>query len=173
MNKKYKSEKMSKKRVNNSAKVDPLKKIAMLKINPTRLRKIMEKGFTEEELADLLGIEVSTFNLWKRNKDFGKLLREAKEFANDWVETSLFKNAVGFTKTDKIYKRVLNKKTGKERIVLVSKTVKEIAGDVEAQITWLTNRRKNKWKRYNSQQELKSANTNSTIKFDPLNFSIN
>jgi len=104
MNINSKIEKLSKKPRNNPTKRDPFKKIGMLKLNRTRIRMLLEKGFTEKELAVFLGYDISTIRRWKRNKDFEKLINDAKRVADDHVEQSLFRSAVGYTKTDKTFR---------------------------------------------------------------------
>ena len=119
MNINSKIEKLSKKPRNNPTKRDTFKKIEMLKLNRTRIRMLLEKGFTEKELAVFLGYDISTIRRWKRNKDFEKFINEAKRVADDIVEQSLFRSAVGYTKTDKTYELIENEETGNERIAKV------------------------------------------------------
>ena len=159
-------EKQSKKPRNNPTRRDPFKKIGLLKITKDRLRMLLEKGFTEEDLADFLGYDKSTIRLWKRNNDFNKLICDGKKVANDQVKISLFKSAIGYTKIDKSYKCVVNEETGKERIVLSKMTVKEMPGNVNAITLWLTNRCRDEWKR--NVEFLPNTKPNVTIKMmDP------
>lgn len=68
------------------------------KFNEDLTTKILEwakKGKTNEEIAELTGIAVSTLGLWRReNPEFMVALKESKDAADGIVEASLFQNAV-------------------------------------------------------------------------------
>ena len=83
-------------------------------------------GLTDEQIAKNLGIAYSTFREYKNKYSaFSAVLKKGKEVADIEVENALFKRAIGYK-----YKEV----------------IKEMPGDVGAQIFWLKNRKSSKWK---------------------------
>lgn len=133
----------------------PLKKIARLRITPVRLRKLMEEGWTDKKLADFTGYDPDTIKLWKKNKDFAKILEESKEVSDKMVLASMFHNACGYHATEYTYERVYNKdpetKKVKDSFKLTKKVVKFVPGDVKAQEFWLTNRQRDEWRKDHKQ----------------------
>jgi hypothetical protein len=96
---------------------------------------------TEEEIAEELGIAVSTLNVWKdKYPDFSEALKEGKKEVDDQVEDSLFQRAVGYEYTET---KTVTDNDGLERVEVVDK---QRAPDVTAQIFWLKNRRPDKWR---------------------------
>ena len=61
-------------------------------------------GFTDERLAEALGISRSTLSLWKsENEEFSATLREAKSQADAQVVDALHKRATGFVGPDGVF----------------------------------------------------------------------
>jgi hypothetical protein len=54
-------------------------------------------GATDEEMAEVMGVNINTFNLWKRtHPDFQKAMRAGKMIADAKTAKSLYKRANGF-----------------------------------------------------------------------------
>jgi hypothetical protein len=102
--------------------------------------RLFAQGKTEEQVADILGVAVSTLDKWKqRYPQFLQALKEAKETPDDIVEASLFQRATGYTHTEeKIF-------CSFGQVIRV-KVQKHYPPDVTAQIFWLKNRRPEKWR---------------------------
>jgi hypothetical protein len=62
------------------------------------------------------------------------------------VENALHKRAMGYSYTEKVYDRRVDKETGEEQMVLTREYVKHVPPDVTAQIYWLKNRKPEEWR---------------------------
>ena len=96
-------------------------------------------GLTDEQIAENIGIGVSTLYDWK-NKflEFSEALKKGKEVVDRQVENALLKKALGYE-----YKEIKieeNKGSYKKTTV-----IKHIPPDTTAQIFWLKNRKKDVW----------------------------
>jgi transposase-like protein len=98
------------------------------------------KGLTNTEIADILGVATSTFHLWrKEHVEFSDAVKRGKESADDEVEKSLYKRAVGeYVKETKTISTV----DGEIRTEVTEKHV----ADTTAMIFWLKNRRPAEWR---------------------------
>ena len=66
--------------------------------------KLARAGFTDIEMADMLGVTERTFNNWKKaHPEFFQSLKNNKDIADDEVVKSLYKSANGFTGPDGKY----------------------------------------------------------------------
>ena len=84
-----------------------------------------KKGFTDKEMAAVLGVTEVTLNNWKKNKpDFFKSLRDWKASADANVEKSLYERALGWE----------------------DKEGKQYPPDTTSMIFWLKNRQPDKWR---------------------------
>jgi len=103
-------------------------------------RKACEAGFTDRELADLIGVGVTTLNAWKiKYIEFSEALKAGKTLADDRVERSLYARATGY-EHDEVDIRVVNGK-------LVKTPIRKIyPPDTVAAIFWLKNRRRGDWR---------------------------
>ena len=115
------------------------------------------EGMTEATICKKIGVSHESFNQYKRKyPELVETLKNGKEGVDYAVENKLLKRAMGYsikevyTTTD-----VNGKKSTKE-------TIKEIPPDVTAQIFWLKNRRKDKW-RDRWDQEINSDFVNKNI----------
>ncbi len=101
---------------------------------------LAEKGFTDKEMSEVLGITQRTFNNWKKaNPEFFHTLKIAKDMADRKVERSLYERACGYShEEDKIFND-----SGKALIV---ETVKHYPPDPTSGIFWLKNRQPDKWR---------------------------
>lgn len=112
--------------------------------SPLLARYHMRGGATREELAAHLGVSLTTLYEWQsRYPDFAEAIKTTAKEANLAVEDSLYKRAMGYE-----YEEVETVITGEgERLrKQVKKTVKRVAPDVTAQIFWLKNRERDRWR---------------------------
>lgn len=95
-------------------------------------------GLTDEQLAEKIGIAVSTLYDWK-NKflDISEALKKGKEIVDMEVENALLKRALGYSYTEVMTEESTEGTKRRE-------TVKFIPPDTTAQIFWLKNRRPDK-----------------------------
>lgn len=101
-------------------------------------------GLTDEQICKNLGIVKDTFYKYKEKyADFSDALKKGKEVADIEVENALFKRAIGYK-----YKEVIKevKEVDGKKSTYVKEVIKEMPGDVAAQIFWLKNRKSSKWK---------------------------
>lgn len=101
-------------------------------------------GLTNEQICKNLGIVKDTFYKYKEKyTDFSDALKKGKEVADIEVENALFKRAIGYK-----YKEVIKevKEIDGKKSTYIKEVVKEMPGDVGAQIFWLKNRKSSKWK---------------------------
>ena len=101
-------------------------------------------GLTDEQIFKNLGISRDTFYKYKEKyTDFSDALKKGKEVADIEVENALFKRAIGYK-----YKEVIKevKEIDGKKSTYVKEVIKEMPGDVAAQIFWLKNRKSSKWK---------------------------
>lgn len=69
-----------------------------------KILELAKAGRTNEEIAEITGIAVSTLHLWMREKpEFLYALKQSKDAADGLVETSLFQNAVMGNVTAQIF----------------------------------------------------------------------
>ena len=101
-------------------------------------------GLTDEQIAKNLNINIATFYRYKKQFcEFCEALKKGKEVADIEVENALFKRAIGYK-----YKEVIKevKEIDGKKTTYVKEVIKEMPGDVGAQIFWLKNRKSSKWK---------------------------
>lgn len=103
-------------------------------------QKLCALGATNEDLADFFAVSIRTIVRWMtEHEEFCHAVKEAKEIADQRVERSLYQRAVGYTfDSEKIF-------NGKEGIVRTD-TREHVPPDVTAQIFWLKNRQREKWR---------------------------
>lgn len=98
-------------------------------------------GLTDDGIADKIGISRSTLSDWKNKfPDISDALKKGKEVVDIQVENALLKRALGYD-----YQEEKIERSGKDGIK-VTQTLKHIPPDTTAQIFWLKNRQKAKWK---------------------------
>ena len=101
-------------------------------------------GLTNEQIMKNLGIGRDSFYRYKdKYSEFSDALKKGKEVADIEVENALFKRAIGYRYKEKI-KEV--KEIDGKKSTYVKEVIKEMPGDVAAQIFWLKNRKSSKWK---------------------------
>ncbi len=108
-------------------------------------------GATDAQLADFFEVAVSTVNLWKvQHAEFSESIRVPKEQADDRVEQSLFRRAMGY-EHDEVDLKVVGGK------IVQTDVRKHYPPDLTAMIFWLKNRRPEQW-RETKAVELTGAN---------------
>ena len=101
-------------------------------------------GLTDEQICNNLNISIQTFYTYKSKYiEFFEAIKKGKEVADIEVENALFKRAIGYK-----YKEVIKevKEIDGKKSTYVKEVIKEMPGDVAAQIFWLKNRKPSKWK---------------------------
>jgi len=92
---------------------------------------LARRGWTDAEMAELLGINEGTLNNWKnKHPAFFKTLKEAKEFSDLEVERSLYREAKAGNTTAMIF-WLKNRQPQRWR----DKQEHEHSGNLNAQIT--------------------------------------
>lgn len=105
-------------------------------------KKLAREGYTDEDIAERLGIGIRTLYDWKKKyPQFSQALKENKEYFDNKVEEALLKRALGFEYEETEIIATKEGKTSK-----VKKTKKVIPPDVTAIIFWLKNRQPGKWR---------------------------
>lgn len=105
--------------------------------NLLRLQAWARNGLTDEQIANNMGISVSTLYDWKNKySDITESLKRGKEVVDALVENALFKRALGYE-----YEEVT-----KESGVTTKVVTKQMPPDTTAQIFWLKNRRPDLWR---------------------------
>lgn len=106
-------------------------------------------GLTDEQMAGLFEIAVSTFYQWKLNyADFSEAIKRGKEEADIKVAHSLYRKAIGYKEKKTVafkLRETTNGEGSKERVELVD--IEEyFPPEVAAQIFWLKNRNPQMWR---------------------------
>lgn len=103
-------------------------------------------GMIDVELADFFEVAESTLHKWKKDhKEFSESIKKGKDISDAEVVMSLRKRAMGY-RYDEV--KVEESQDGIKKTV----TTKEVAPDPVAQIFWMTNRQRDKWKRNPSEE---------------------
>lgn len=105
-----------------------------------RARKLALLGATDREMADFFEVAESTFYLWKlEHPELSEALKVGKEAADERVEHSLYRRALGYS-----HDAVKIVQVGGE--VVNAPYVEHYPPDVTAAIFWLKNRRPQEWR---------------------------
>ncbi len=108
-------------------------------------------GATDAQLADFFEVSVSTINLWKvQHSAFSESIRVPKDLADERVEQSLFRRAMGY-EHDEVDIKVVDKE------IVMTPIRKYYPPDTTAMIFWLKNRNPEQW-RETKAVELTGAN---------------
>ncbi len=100
-------------------------------------------GYTNEEIAKKMEIGLSTLSEWRnKNLALSDALKKGKEICDYEVEQNLYKSTkdhiVEVTK-----KQIVKDKDGEKQYITITEQV--IPANVTAQLSWLNNRRREKW----------------------------
>ena len=103
-------------------------------------RKGCERGMTDNEIADILGISLATLYRWKLDHPaFARVFKLGKAAADDRVERSLYSRAVGYSYlAEKAVMTRHGQKTTRYRA--------HIPPDTAAAVWYLKNRRPDRWR---------------------------
>lgn len=112
------------------------------------VKSMVRKGWTNDEIADHIGITQSTFYEWqKKHPEFSEVLKEPKEYCVAKVENAVFARATGIEKTIHEKETVTVEKDGKKTVTTTEKDgVCYYPPDTRAAIFYLTNRAGSDWK---------------------------
>lgn len=124
---------------------------------PSKLtRKLFDKiilayalGATDEQVSALFDLAPSVISLWKAQPYFMEAITRAKEGTDEKVEGMLLRRAMGFDYAETTMERVKEKDAEGnliEKMVATKIVKRHIPPDVYAQIFWLKNRRKSRWR---------------------------
>jgi len=101
---------------------------------------LAEKGFTDKEIAEVIGITEQTLNNWKKSQpEFFESLKDWKEKADRKVERSLYERACG-------YKHPEVHISNYQGVITTTDITKQYPPDTTAAIFWLKNRDKEHWR---------------------------
>lgn len=101
-----------------------------------------QRGATDREIAEMLGIAESTFYVWKHTyPEFSEALKLGKEASDGRVVQSLYRRAVGYS-FDAV--KIMAPGSGKRTPIIVP-YVEHVPPDVGAAKLWLTNRCGDEW----------------------------
>ena len=128
-----------------------------------------KEGMTDKQMATRLGVSEVSFNAWKKeHEEFLKSLKTGKSKADDRVEKSLYKNAVGYNY--KAHKPMsISDGNGEGSHVEIVEYTEHIPAQTVAQIFWLKNRRPAQWR--DKQEVEHSGEITETKKYDLSNLS--
>lgn len=105
------------------------------------------EGMIDEEIAAKLGVSPDTFYQYqKRYPEFAKAIKRGKVPVDVKVEKALLKRALGYEYEEVKVEFEAVPDGGEAKAKSVTKTKKQVAPEVTAQIFWLTNRRPDLWK---------------------------
>jgi len=103
-------------------------------------RKCCERGMTDIEVADMLGIGLATLYRWKvEHPAFSRVFKLGKEAADDRVERSLYNRAVGY---NYIGEKTVMTRHGQRTMQYRA----HVPPDTAAAVWYLKNRRSDRWR---------------------------
>lgn len=110
-------------------------------------------GLTQQQIADNLGINIDTLIEYKKKHiEFFEALKKGKEVVDIEVENALFKKAMGYSvpvrKAFKLKETLYEdgKKIKETEKIEYAEEEMHIPADTTAQIFWLKNRKKDRWR---------------------------
>ena len=107
----------------------------------TLLEDWARNGLTDEQIANNIGCACSTLYEWKdKYPEISEALKKGKDVVDAQVESALLRRAIGYEYTEERIE--VSEKDGRK----VIRTVKHIPPDTTAQIFWLRNRRRDRWR---------------------------
>src|SRR6516165_2389198 len=103
-------------------------------------RTCCERGMTDNEIADILGISLATLYRWKLDHPaFARVFKLGKAAADDRVERSLYSRAIGY---DHIAEKAAMTRHGQK----IMRYRAHIPPDTAAAVWYLKNRRPDRWR---------------------------
>ena len=110
----------------------------------TKIIELAEKGCTNEEIADLIGVHRNTLYVWQQKSlDLKVALKQAQNFADELVEASLFRRACGYSHPAE--KHFLSTPKYGDPEVITHEYVEHYPPSEAAAIFWLKNRQPERW----------------------------
>lgn len=104
------------------------------------------QGKTIKEIGDAMGVSRATVNRWIVNDpNFKKAIDEGRDSADAKVERSLYQRAIGYTYKEKKVIVTMDS-DGNQMPARIETTEKHVPPDTTAQIYWLKNRKRDRWK---------------------------
>jgi len=124
-------------------KTSKIKRTKPVKWNDDRSRQAYKLasllGATDEQMAEVMGVDINTIYYWKRTKpEFLEAVNAGKALPDDEVERSLFQRAIGYSHPAEDIKVC-------DGHIVKTPIMKHYPPDVTACIFWLKNRRREKW----------------------------
>lgn len=109
-------------------------------------QKLAALGATDRDAAEFFSVTESTLHLWKHtHPEFSEALKVGKETADQRVEQSLYRRALGYSH-DEVHI------TAYEGAITQTPIVKHYAPDTTAAIFWLKNRKPTEWRDVKAQE---------------------
>lgn len=102
--------------------------------------KLAALGATDREVAEFFEVSEATVHRWKhQHLEFCESLKVGKEAADERVEQSLYRKAVGYTfDSEKVFQF--------QGAIIRTATVEHVPPDTTAAIFWLKNRKSEEWR---------------------------
>jgi hypothetical protein len=123
---------------------------------PDLARTYAEQGATDREVAEMFGVSERTVHRWKHSHpEFAAALAVGKEVADQRVEQSLYRRALGYTH-DAV--KIFMPAGATEPIIVPY--VEHVPPDTVAAIFWLKNRKPDQWR---EKQEVKLTSDNDLV----------
>lgn len=118
---------------------------SLVKPELSRIPKLRRQGLTEEQVAKVLGVGITTFKEYKKlYPDLETALKKGKCQLIEDLEDTLYKKALGKCKV-KTNKKFIEEVDGKKK-VKIEETEQEIAPDTGALVFALKNLAPDRWK---------------------------
>lgn len=127
--------------------------------NLTLLKGFARNGYTDEDIAKKMEINVGTLYEWKKRfSEIDEALKKGKDVIDDEIEETLIKSAMGYSYDEVIKELRKNDETDEAELVVTRVVRKHQPPNVTALIFWLKNRRRESWRDKISKEDLQSEN---------------
>ena len=137
---------------------DIAKRLSKISMDKEKIKKLYLDGWTDQKVADFLGITKRAITHWKQINNFISPLKDWKTQADAKVEKSLYKRALGIKYDEVTYEKsnvgglgigfkkgevsdIKHVDTYKTKVV-----TKKLPPDPTSMIFWLKNRQPDKWR---------------------------
>jgi hypothetical protein len=121
------------------------------KCDLVQIERLAGLGFTDKEIAGIIGIAERTITDWKKDAEFSAVLKRGKAVKDSEVVQSLHKMAIGYKVCEKSFEAIKYGagEAGQGKITkhqLVKTVIKNVQPNVTAAIFWLKNRQPDRWR---------------------------
>ena len=107
---------------------------------PRQVQILADRGWIDEEIAELIGVSKRTLYFWKnRHEEFFHAIKGGKAPADDLVEVTLFRRAMGYSE-EVVRTKIIGGKMVEFRELMI------VPPDPTCMIFWLKNRRPEEWR---------------------------